>query len=954
MVKGKLMPKVVNVGHNLVGMASGMRKIDLWLRNEAIDASMLVICGMGGSGKTTMARVVFEKNYTRFDGSSFLKNIREASKYHNGLVRLQKKLLADIHKEEKKIYDVDDGLRRIQYVLKNKRVLLILDDVDEREQLDTILGLRNWLALGSKIIITTRREGLLKAHEKFVVHKIENLNDVNSLELFSLHAFQKSRPLPNFVKQSKRFVRHCQGLPLALVVLGSSVSGKPLDVWESALRKLQVIPETDIIQKLKVSYDSLKDKNEQFLFLDIACFFVGKHKNDIIAILDGCDGYAAYGIQNLVDRNLLLVDENNKLGMHQLLQDMGRQVVYEESQNLEEHTRLWRHQDSLNILRDKAGSVKVEGLILDMNMLKKNNSPATNIHYRSKIFRCPKYLEWTNPKDEILETDAFKGMHNLRLLKLSYVELRGTYAIFPKKIRWLHLRGFHWRSLPKEFPLENVVSLKIRNSSLERIWKVTKVLESLKILNLSHSLQLVETPHFSNIPNLEKLVLKNCPSLVEVDESLATLQRLLVLNLKDCKSLRNLPKNISMVQSLEELIVSGCSNLVGVADELVKLKSLKLFHAYETNMNQLLFTGHEVEVAPRHALYFSNWITKPNKNPKTLSFVSLPSSLVTLSLVRCNLSDDAFLHDFGSLPMLQNLFLGGNPIRSLPHFIRYLTGLKKLDISASPGLQQISFPPITVEKMIISNCRELKQITYESLDAIQSMRHFNCVNLSYCQNYFKIEPIRKVDIKVLRNLGFSELKSMASAEALIESRIVWSKKKCPIQIVFDKLIFTVYYPGREVPHRFNVMSTGSTIYFIVPSFPRLKIRGVNLCLVYTLMLREDMVPRLLSVTIRNKSKGLEYYHSPRTFGICDSDNGSMVWLTHWFYEFWWHLFEEGDQVEVSFDITKEYTDLVTHGEMKECGVEFLYFGDEDGGLEEYINTVNNYWDSRLDIRYISR
>ncbi|KAM7480794.1 hypothetical protein LguiB_005377 [Lonicera macranthoides] len=431
------------------------------------------------------------------------------------------------------------------------------------------------------------------------------------------------------------------------------------------------------------------------------------------------------------------------------------------------------------------GSVKVEGLILDMNMLKKNNIPATNIHYRSKIFRCPKYLAWTNPMDEFLETDAFKGMRNLRLLKLSYVELRGTYAIFPKKIRWLHLRGFRWRSLPKEFPLENIVSLKIRNSSLEHIWNVTKVLESLKILNLSHSLQLVETPHFSNIPNLEKLVLKNCPSLVEVDESLTTLQRLLVLNLKDCKSLRNLPKNISMVQSLEELIVSGCSNLVGVADELVKLKSLKVFRAYETNMNQLLFTGHEVEVAPRHALYFSNWITKPNKNPKTLSFVSLPRSLVTLSLVRCNLSDDAFLHDFGSLPMLQNLFLGGNPIRSLPHFIRYLTGLKKLDISASPGLQQISFPPITVEEMIISNCRELKQITYESLHTIQSIKHFNCVNLSYSQNYFKIEPIRKVDIKVLRNLGFSELKSMASAEALIESRIVWSKKKCPIQFTIS-------------------------------------------------------------------------------------------------------------------------------------------------------------------------
>ncbi|KAM7477417.1 hypothetical protein LguiA_025630 [Lonicera macranthoides] len=324
--------------------------------------------------------------------------------------------------------------------------------------------------------------------------------------------------------------------------------------------------------------------------------------------------------------------------MHQLLQDMGRQVVYEESQNPEEHTRLWRHKDSFNILRDQTGSIKVKCLILDMKMLKKNNIPATNIHSRPRFFWNPTYLAQTNPNDEFLETVAFKGMHNLRLLKLSYVKLFGTYD----------------------------------------------VLESLKILNLSHSINLVETPNFSNIPNLEKLVLKNCLSLAEVDESLATLQRLIVLNLKDCKSLRKLPTNIGMVQSLEELIISGCSNHVGAVDELVKLKSLKVFLANYTNLNQLLSAAHEVEVALSHMLSFPNWITKLNKNPKIISFVCLPSSLVTLSLASCNLSDDAFFNDFGSLPLLQNPFLGGNPIRSLPHFIRYLARLKRLDISWSP------------------------------------------------------------------------------------------------------------------------------------------------------------------------------------------------------------------------------------------------------------------------------
>ncbi|KAM7477406.1 hypothetical protein LguiA_025619 [Lonicera macranthoides] len=950
MVQGKLMPKAPTVDHHLVGIDSRVNKIVSWLKDGANDAGMLVICGMAGLGKTATAKFAFESNFKDFEASCFLENIREEYKNPGGLVHLQRKLLKKIlRKEEKKIYDKDDGLRRIQYILKNRRVFLVLDDVDEPDQLDAILGVRNWFTLGSKIIITTRREGLLKAHEKFIVYKIENLNDDESLELFSLHAFGKKSPVADYLEQSKRFVHHCQGLPLALEVLGSSVSGKPLEVWESALRKLEVIPETKVLEKLKISYDSLENTHDQNLFLDIACFFVGKHKNDTVAILEGCDYYTELGIQNLIDRNLLSVEENKRLGMHQLLQDMGRQVVYEESQNPEEHTRLWRHKDSFNILRDQTGSVKVKGLILDMKMLKKNNIPATNIHSRPRFFWNPTYLAQTNPNDEFLETDAFKGMRNLRLLKLSYVKLFGTYHVFPKKLRWLYWRGFHLKSLPNEFLLENIVSLEIRNSSLEHVWKVTKVLQSLKILNLSHSIHLLETPNFSNIPNLEKLVLKNCLSLVEVDESLATLQRLIVLNLKDCKSLRKLPTNIGMVQSLEELIISGCSNLVGAVDELVKLKSLKVFHANYTNLNQLLSAAHEVEVAPSHALSFPNWVTKPNKNPKILSFVCLPSSLVTLSLASCNLSDDAFLNDFGSLPLLQNLFLGGNPIRSLPHFIRYLARLKRLDISSSPELQDVSWPSTTVEEFNVTECRKLKKITYETSVGPRSITHGACMSLNYVQKGFKIEQLRNVDSKVLKNLGFSNLKSIESVEVLIANGIVWSKKKCPIQILYESYIFSVCFPGREVPHWFSLKTTGSTISFIVPSFPHLKIRGLNLCLVYT-FLGVDWIPFLVSVRIRNKTKGLERTYVPRCYGICDIDDGSMVWLSHWFCMFWGHLFQEGDQVEVSFYINIDPR-MVTDGEIKKCGVEFLYFDAEDVevGVAEYFKTLYHYWDSGMNI-----
>ena len=202
---------------------------------------------------------------------------------------------------------------------------------------------------------------MLKAHEKYEVYRIEKLNEEESLELFSLHAFGEKVLIASFMELSKRFVRRCEGLSLALEVLGSFVANKKsLKVWEDALKKFEVFPEIEILEKLQISYDSLKDHRDQNLFLDTTCFFVGKDKNDTIAILDECDYYTELRLQSLIDRNLLSVETNNKLGMHQLLQDMGRKVVREEAKNPEEHTRLWCHRESFNILREKnARNVKL-------------------------------------------------------------------------------------------------------------------------------------------------------------------------------------------------------------------------------------------------------------------------------------------------------------------------------------------------------------------------------------------------------------------------------------------------------------------------------------------------------------------------------------------------------------------------------------------------------------------
>ncbi|XP_058190561.1 disease resistance-like protein DSC1 [Rhododendron vialii] len=174
----------------------------------------------------------------------------------------------------------------------------------------------------------------------------------------------------------------------------------------------------------------------------------------------------------------------------------------------------------------------------------------------------------------VFEANTFEKMYNLRLLNMSGVKVSGTCKAFPKRLRFLYWSGFPSEFFPNDFPLENLVSLDLSYSNLKQVWKETKVLGSLKILNLSHSPKLAKTLDFSRIPKLERLILKACPSLFEVDESIVKLQKIELLNLRDCENLRKLPRNIHMVESLVEINISGCANLMGATEELEKMKSL--------------------------------------------------------------------------------------------------------------------------------------------------------------------------------------------------------------------------------------------------------------------------------------------------------------------------------------------------------------------------------------------
>ena len=227
---------------------------------------------MGGISKTTLALEIFERISSSFEASSYIADVREKIENQH-LVSLQKQLLSNIFTEsEIKIWNVHEGLNIIGNRLRGKKVLIVLDDVEDQKQLEALAGNLDWFGPGSRIIITSRDSQLLKRYGVNYIYTAKGLNPDEALQLFSLSAFKKPHPKENYVDLCMYFVNYTKGLPLALKVLGSLLFTKSIDEWESLKDKLKAELEKKILDILQISFDGLMETQKE-LFLDIACFF---------------------------------------------------------------------------------------------------------------------------------------------------------------------------------------------------------------------------------------------------------------------------------------------------------------------------------------------------------------------------------------------------------------------------------------------------------------------------------------------------------------------------------------------------------------------------------------------------------------------------------------------------------------------------------------------------------
>lgn len=322
---------------------------------KSTEVQVLGLFGMGGVGKTTLAKALYNKLFGYFGCRVFMSDVRETSD-RIGLVALQNMLIHHISKSAKPVSDEKAGRKTLKSVLREMKVLLVLDDIDDLRQLKALAARRKWFHEGSILIISTRDREVLPAYLVNKRYEVRELDSSDSIKLLSYHALRRDQPTETFLDKAKEIVSLTGGLPLALEVFGSFLFDmrKEKD-WEDALEKLRQASPRRLLDVLKLSFDGL-DKQEQCIFLDIACLLqtLRLTKDDIVDIMRGCGFGAESAIKVLIARSLIKVDVDNTFWIHDQIKDMGRQIIL--SENLVDpgmRSRLWDHNDVQGVLLNR-------------------------------------------------------------------------------------------------------------------------------------------------------------------------------------------------------------------------------------------------------------------------------------------------------------------------------------------------------------------------------------------------------------------------------------------------------------------------------------------------------------------------------------------------------------------------------------------------------------------------
>ncbi|CAL1398084.1 unnamed protein product [Linum trigynum] len=616
------------VTDELVGIHTHVEEVVKLLNLGSNNPKVVGIHGMGGIGKTTLSKAVYNKISAEFDRCCFLEGVKETLTRNDGVISLQNKIISGILRQDYQVENMSEGINVIKERVCKHKLILVLDDVDDKFEFDKVLGKLRDFSLESRFIFTTRNKRVLDFFIGCKIYEVREMSPQYSLKLFSKHAFRTDHPPEDDSVITQEFVKVAAGLPLALKVMGSLLFHRERRLWEEKLKEFKGIlsPESEVSKIMKISYDELTPTEKQ-IFLDIACLFIGSKKEVLYNMWNACSFHPESGINTLVDRSLMKLDEDNRFWMHDHIRDLGRAIVQEEDiRHPHRRSRIWCEEDAMmDLLRNNEANNWVEVLMVDMR-------------------------RW---KNEVLTENEFKKLHWLRYLEVRNGSLTGDFSkILPNLCM---LRLYDCDLIPANLNMKKLVVLDLESCGVEdnwRGWKEMQLAQKLAVIYLRHCRKLTRAPDLSQCVSLESINIDGCSAMKGA---------LHIGNFKNLKTLKlvgtqitELTGDFRMLQQLEEIDArrTDLRELPARIDRLSSLKTLNL--------------ASEDEVTPRSM--------KVGRLPTSLKRLSISSrgqipnllelkELESLSFFRCH--HLRIPEDIGELVNLKELIVWRSPLDAL-------------------------------------------------------------------------------------------------------------------------------------------------------------------------------------------------------------------------------------------------------------------------------------------------
>ncbi|KAL4607891.1 hypothetical protein ACB092_09G208400 [Castanea dentata] len=623
---------------NVIGRGDDKEKImDLLMQQDASrNVSVIPIVGIGGMGKTTLAKLVYndEQVVSHFQQLRMWVCVSEDF----DVTRLIKEILKSANLPVDENLGIDQWQNSLRGLLKDKKFLLVLDDVwnDDRnkwmELEDLLLGGCN----GSKIIVTTRNSSVATIMGTASPYNLEGLPEENCMFLFVKLAFKvgQENQYPNLLNIGREIVKKCKRVSLAVRTLAGLLYSKVDEHEWKSIRDNEIWnleqKEGDILPALKLSYNQLPfhlkqcfaycsvfPKDYDFNNLELIQFWMAhgilqSPANGSQELEDVGDLY----IKELLSRTFFQdVDQGDMMPifftfkMHDLVHDLALSIAKGECSVVTKKSTLAAKVCHLSILENgQEVTTQLEKLSRVQTINFTTEQPASLLEACIARFKYLRVLDLSKSSFEVLPS-SIGSLKHLRNLDLSY---NCIIKQLPDSICKLHsLQTLHLVScrylerLPKD--IRDIISLRhlcVTTKHTCLLEKEVGCFDSLRFFSIVYckNLTCLFEGREGRLTNLRTLFVIECPSLTTLSLSIKHLTSLENLMIRDCEELSltdkeenqdlklslqlltimELPKLEVLPQwlqasanTLQYLYIEDCCNFTALPEWLPHLKSLQ-------------------------------------------------------------------------------------------------------------------------------------------------------------------------------------------------------------------------------------------------------------------------------------------------------------------------------------------------------------------------------------------